>query len=158
MKNRRQGCRPEGCKIGIALAWIAKFRDFQAEYEGFNSLSVAASFPNIELHVILDNLSTHTNNEEWLDAHPNVKFHFTPTSASWINQVEVWSSVLQGQSLSGASFTSLKQLEQRINAYVDAYNDRAEPFASTKKKVRQRSFNGHMIPGTSYPARKPPRH
>src|SRR5207253_7955741 len=48
----------------------------------------------------------------------HVKFHFTPTSASWLNQVEVWFSILQGQSLSGASFTSLKQLEQHIDAYI----------------------------------------
>ena len=50
--------------------------------------------PNRQLHVILDNLSTHKQNEEWLEAHPNVKFHFTPTSASWLNQVEVWYSIL----------------------------------------------------------------
>jgi hypothetical protein len=49
-----------------------------------------------------------------------VKFHFTPTSASWLNQVEVWFSFLQGQSLSGASFTRLKQLEQHIDAYIKA--------------------------------------
>ena len=60
---------------------------------------VTAAFPNRQLHVILDNLSTHKKNEEWLEAHPNVKFHFTPTSASWLNQVEVWFSILQGQSL-----------------------------------------------------------
>ena len=58
----------------------------------------------------LDNLNTHKKNEDWLKAHPNVQFHFTPTSASWLNQVEVWFSILQGQSLSGTSFTSLKQL------------------------------------------------
>jgi transposase len=106
---------------------------------------VAASFPNRQLHVILDNLSTHKKNEEWLDAHPNVKFHFTPTSASWLNQVEVWFSILQGQSLSGASFTSLKQLEQHIDAYIAAYNDKAEPFVWTKKKVRQRRFKSRRI-------------
>src|SRR5882672_2740962 len=70
--------------------------------------SITAAFPNRQLHVILDNLSTHKKNEPWLKAHPNVKFHFTPTSTSWLNQVEVWFSILQGQSLSGASFTSLK--------------------------------------------------
>jgi hypothetical protein len=63
-----------------------------------------------------------------------VKFHFTPTSASWLNQVEVWFSILQGQSLSGASFTSLKQLEQHIDAYIKAYNYKAEPFVWTKKR------------------------
>jgi transposase len=106
---------------------------------------LTAAFPNRQLHVILDNLSTHQKNEEWLKAHPNVKFHFTPTSASWLNQVEVWFSILQGQSLSGASFTSLKQLEQHIDAYIKAYNDRAEPFVWTKKKVRQRRFKGRRI-------------
>ena len=103
------------------------------------------AFPNRQLHVILDNLNTHKKNEHWLKAHPNVQFHFTPTSASWLNQVEVWFSILQGQSLSGASFTSLKQLEQHIDAYIKAHNDKAQPFAWTKKKVRQRRFKGRRI-------------
>ena len=68
-----------------------------------------------------------------------------PTSASWLNQVEIWFSILQGQSLSGASFTSLKQLQEHIDAYIKAYNDKAEPFAWTKKKVRQRRFKGRRI-------------
>jgi len=69
--------------------------------------SVVAAFPNRELHVILDNLNTHKSNEQWLKKHPKVHFHFTPTSASWLNQVEIWFSILQGQSLSGTSFTSV---------------------------------------------------
>src|SRR6202140_2985305 len=107
--------------------------------------SVTSAFPDRQLHVILDNLNTHKKNEHWLKAHPNVKFHFTPTSASWLNQVEVWFSILQGQSLNGASFTSLKQLQQHIDAYIDAYNEKAEPFVWTKKKVRQRRFKGRRI-------------
>ena len=71
-----------------------------------------------------------------------MQFHFTPTSASWLNLVEVWFSILQGQSLSGTSFTSLKQLQEHIDAYVNAYNDKAKPFVWTKKKVRQRRFKG----------------
>lgn len=102
--------------------------------------SVTAAFPDRKLHVILDNLNTHKKNEHWLKAHPNVQFHFTPTSASWLNQVEVWL-----QSLSGASFTSLKQLQEHIDAYINAYNDKAEPFVWTKKKVRQRRFKGRRI-------------
>jgi transposase len=86
--------------------------------------SVAAAYPRRQLHVILDNLNTHKKNEHWLKAHPNVQFHFTPTSASWLNQVEVWFSILQGQSLSGASFTNLKQLEEHIDAYISAYNQK----------------------------------
>jgi len=84
-------------------------------------------------------------NEHWLKAHPNVQFHFTPTSASWLNQVEVWFSILQGQSLSGASFTRLQQLQQHIDAYIKAYNQQAEPFVWTKKKARQRRFKGRRI-------------
>src|SRR5260370_26990256 len=105
--------------------------------------SVPAALPNRQLHVILDNLNHHKKNERWLKAHPNVQFHFTPTSASWLNQVDVWFSILQGQSLSGASFTSLRQ--EHIDAYINAYNDKAEPFVWTKKKVRQRRFKGRRI-------------
>lgn len=70
---------------------------------------------------------------------------FMPTSASWLDQVEVWFSILQGQSLSGASFTSLKQLQEHIDAYINAYNGRAEPFVWIRKKVRQRRFKGRRI-------------
>jgi DDE superfamily endonuclease len=105
--------------------------------------SVTSAFPDRQLHVILDNLNTHMKNEHWLKAHPNVKFHFTPTSASWLNQVEF--SILQGRSLSGASFTSLKEFQEHIDAYINTYNEKAEPFVWTKKKVRQRRFKGRRI-------------
>ena len=97
-----------------------------------------------KLHVILDNLNTHKKNEDWLKAHPNVQVHFTPASASWLNQVEVWFSILQGPSLSGTSFKSLKQLQEH-SMPINAYNDKAEPFVWTKKKVRQRRFKGRRI-------------
>ncbi|WP_369726255.1 IS630 family transposase [Bradyrhizobium sp. LLZ17] len=58
--------------------------------------SITAVFPGRQLDLILDNLNTHKKNEHWLKPAPNVEFHFTPTSASWLNQVEVWFSVLQG--------------------------------------------------------------
>src|SRR5215510_5088388 len=107
--------------------------------------SIVAAFPDRKLHVILDNLNTHKKNEHWLKAHPNVQFHFTPTSASWLNQIEVWFSILQGQSLSGTSFSSLKQLQDHIDAFIAAYNKTAAPFVWTKKKVRQRRFKGRRI-------------
>src|SRR6202022_3482095 len=107
--------------------------------------SVTAAFPNPQLHATLDNLNPPKKNEYWLKAPPNVQFHFPPTSASWLNQVEVWFSILQGQSLSGASFTSLQQLQEHIDAYIKAYNQQAEPFVWTKKKVRQRRFKGRRI-------------
>ena len=107
--------------------------------------SVVAAYPNRELHVVLDNLNTHKKNERWLKKHPNVHFHFTPTRSSWLNQVEIWFSILQGQSLSGASFTDIKQLQQHIDAFIAAYNENAQPFAWKKKKVFQRRFKNRRI-------------
>jgi transposase len=106
---------------------------------------VVKAHPGRELHVILDNLNTHKKNERWLKKHSNVNFHFTPTRASWLNQVEIWFSILQGQSLSGASFTAVSELQQHIDAFIRAYNEKAEPFMWTKKKVRQRRFKGRRI-------------
>ena len=106
---------------------------------------VVAAFPNEPLHVIVDNLNTHKKNEHWLKKHPNVHFHFTPTRASWLNQIEIWFSILQGQSLSGASFTAVEQLHEHIDAFIAAYNKTAQPFTWTKKKVRQRRFKNRRI-------------
>ena len=128
---------------GKVLAAHSKRRR-RVEFLGFMN-SVVATFPNRELHVILDNLNTHKRNEYWLKKHPKVHFHFTPTSASWLNQVEIWFSILQSQSLSGASFTSLEQLKEHIDAFINVYNDKAQPFSWTKKKVRQRRFKGRRI-------------
>lgn len=106
---------------------------------------LVAAYPGRQLHVILDNLNTHKKNDAWLKKHPSVRFLFTPTRASWLNQVEVWFSILQGQSLSGASFTAVHQLQGHIDAFIRAYNENARPFVWTKKKVRQRRFKGRRI-------------
>jgi hypothetical protein len=74
-----------------------------------------------------------------------VRFHFTPTRASWLNQVEIWFSILEGQSLRGASFTSVKQLRGLIDAFIHAYNQNPTPFAWTKTRVHQRQFKDRRI-------------
>jgi transposase len=100
---------------------------------------VVAVYPGTTLHVVLDNLSTHKpKNDRWLNHHPNFHFHFTPTRASWLNQVEIWFSILQGKSLQGASFSSVKQLREHIDAFIEAYNENAKPFVWTKSKVYQK--------------------
>ena len=88
-----------------------------------------AAFPDRELHVVLDNLNTHKKCDRWLKKHPNVHFHFTPTRSSWLNRIETWFSILQGQSLNGASFTSVEELQEHIDAFISAYNETATPFA-----------------------------
>jgi DDE superfamily endonuclease len=128
---------------GKVIATHSKRRR-RVEFLGFMNC-LAAAYPGRELHVVLDNLNTHKKNEWWLKKHPNVHFHFTPTRASWLNQVEIWFSILQGQSLSGASFDAVKQLQEHIDAFIGAYNEKAEPFVWTKKKVRQRRFKGRRI-------------
>jgi transposase len=103
---------------------------------------VLAEHPEGEIHVVLDNLSTHKPKEDrWLKAHPRVRFHFTPTHASWLNQIEVWFSILSRQALAPASFTSIAQLRQAIDDFIAAYNPKAHPFAWTKVKVRQKKLS-----------------
>lgn len=107
---------------------------------------VVAGYRERELHVVLDNLNTHKpKNDRWLKRHPKVRFHFTPTRASWLNQVEIWFSILEKQSLQGASFSSVRQLKEHIDAFIEAYNRNAKPFAWTKAKVRQRRFKDRRI-------------
>jgi transposase len=106
---------------------------------------VVADYRNRKLEVILDNLNTHKKNDAWMKNHPNVTFHYTPTRASWLNQVEAWFSILQGQSLTGASFTSVEQLKAHIDAFIKTYNKTAEPFVWTKSKVHQRRVKGRRL-------------
>jgi transposase len=100
---------------------------------------VVATFPGRQLHVILDNLNTHKpKRDHWLARHPNVHFHFTPNYASWLNQVEIWFSILSGAALKGASFTSPGQLREAIDDFVAAYNQNARPFQWTKSEIHQK--------------------
>src|SRR5262245_34199792 len=100
---------------------------------------IAAAHAHTAIHVILDNLNTHKpRNECWLKRHPNVHFHFTQTRASWLNQVEIWFSILQGKSLRRASSTSVVQLRKHIDAFIETYNQQAKPFVWTKVRAHQK--------------------
>jgi transposase len=106
---------------------------------------IVVAHPGKEIHVILDNLSTHKpKRDRWLARHPNVRFHFTPTYSSWLNQIEIWFSILQGNSLAGTSFSCVQQLRDHIDAFVDSYNIRAIPFAWTKEVVHQRRLKSRF--------------
>ena len=84
---------------------------------------VVANHPDKEIHVVLDNLSTHKPKRDmWLKRHKNVHFHFTPTHASWLNQVEIWFSILSGKSLDGASFQSVPELIAPIEVLFGVQN------------------------------------
>ena len=89
-----------------------------------------------EIHVILDNYCIHKKNDAWLAAHPNVFFHFTPTSASWLNQVEIWFGILSRKALRGASFRNREHLRQALEDFVEAYGPTAKPFVWRKREVK----------------------
>jgi transposase len=90
--------------------------------------------PELEVHVVLDNLSAHKAPavQRWLLRHPRVRFHFTPTYASWLNLVERFFGLLTEKALKRGSHTSLPQLREAILAYVDAHNEKGKPFKWTK--------------------------
>jgi len=86
-----------------------------------------------EVHVVLDNLSTHTTPEvqDWLADNPHVRFHFTPKGSSWINQIETWFGIITRQSIRRGTFTSVKVLIKQIRDYITHWNTAAKPFTWT---------------------------
>jgi transposase len=96
---------------------------------------VARAYPDRELHLVMDNYAAHKRAEvrTWLAANPRVQVHFTPTSASWMNLVEVWFGIIERQAIRRGTFRSVKDLNTKIRAFIDTWNDdRAHPFAWTK--------------------------
>jgi len=95
---------------------------------------VARAYPEGELHVVLDNVSTHKTDEvrKWLEKHPRITFHFTPTSASWMNQIETWFGILTRGAIHRGSFGSVKELIAMIDAFTRQWNDGASPFTWVK--------------------------
>ena len=131
---KRHGTSTLFAALDLATGKVAaahKKRRRRIEFLDFMN-RIVADYPDKEVHVVLDNLSTHKpKNDRWLKRHPTVHFHFTPTRASWLNQVEIWFSILAGKSLRGASFTSVDQLRQHIDAFIQTYNANTSPFVWT---------------------------
>lgn len=92
------------------------------------------AYPGRPLHVVLDNSSTHSTPEvkRWLARHKRVHFHFTPTSASWMNMVEIWFSILTSQQVRRGVYHDVPELIAAIEFYIEGYNQRAQPFVWTK--------------------------
>jgi len=86
-----------------------------------------------ELHFVIDNFSAHKHKDvmQWVEEHKRVKFHFTPTHASWLNQIELWFSILARQLLSKKDFRSVKDLTRQVLKFIEEYNKKAKPFAWT---------------------------
>ncbi len=95
---------------------------------------VARAYPRVPLHVVCDNYATHKhpNVKAWLAQHTRVQLHFTPTSGSWLNMVEIFFGIITRQAIRRGTFHSVKDLEAAIGDYIDGWNDRAHPFVWTK--------------------------
>jgi transposase len=103
-----------------------------------------------EIHIVLDNLSAHKIKAvgEFLEQHPKVRFHFTPTYSSWLNQVEVWFAKIQRDVIVRGIFTSVADLARKIRRYIHAYAKSARPFRWTYTDPTRRI--GNVIGGTHH--------
>jgi putative transposase len=103
------------------------------EYLGFLR-EIEKNVPEtLDVHIIVDNYATHKHPrvKRWLVARPRFHVHFTPTYASWLNQVEIWFNRITQQAIRRGSFRSVKELIEKIDQYVRASNTHAHPFAWT---------------------------
>ncbi len=111
--------------------------------------TVARAYPRVPLHVVCDNYATHKHPKvkAWLAKNPRIVLHFTPTSGSWLNMVEIFFGIITRQAIRRGTFHSVKDLEEAIGEYIDGWNDRAHPFTWTKSA-------DHTIAHSTPPHRK----
>ena len=89
--------------------------------------------PDLDIHLVVDNYTTHKHAKvrRWLAARPRYHIHYTPTYASWLNQVEIWFNIITQKALRRGTFRSVKDLIDKIKRFVDQYNKNSKPFMWT---------------------------
>jgi transposase len=105
-----------------------------AEFKKFLARIDASVPAGLDVHLICDNYGTHKTPaiKAWLDKHPRFHMHFTPTSSSWVNQVERWFGFLTDQMIRRGTHTSVQALEADIRSWVATWNENPRPFVWTK--------------------------
>ncbi|WP_198654670.1 IS630 family transposase [Nocardia aurea] len=95
---------------------------------------LARAYPGRELHLVMDNYAAHKKAEvrDWLTENPRIRVHYTPTSASWMNLVEVWFGIIERQAIHRGTFRNVRELTTAIRAFINGWNPRAHPFVWTK--------------------------
>ena len=95
---------------------------------------VAKAYPRVKLHIVCDNYGTHKHPKvkAWLAKNPRITMHFTPTSGSWLNMVEIFFGIITRQAIRRGTFRSVKDLTAAIEAFIDGWNERCHPFVWTK--------------------------
>jgi transposase len=108
---------------------------------------VAKAYPRVKLHIVVDNYATHKhpNVAAWLARNKRITLHFTPTSGSWLNMVEIFFGIITRQAIRRGTFTSVKDLIAAIETFIDGWNDRCEPFVWTKtaEQILPHATRGH---------------
>ena len=115
-------------------------RHTSEEFVAFLGEIVASQPPGKEIHVIIDNLSTHKTKkvQAFLEAHPNMRIHFTPTYSSWLNQVEIWFSKIERDVIARGVFISVKDLARKLMRYIRRYNRDPKPVRWTYRDPSRR--------------------
>ncbi len=95
---------------------------------------VAKAYPRVPLHLVCDNYATHNHPKvrAWLARNPRVQLHFTPTSGSWLNLVEIFFGIITRQAIRRGTYRSVPDLIAAIRRFIDSWNDRCQPFVWTK--------------------------
>ena len=95
---------------------------------------VAKAYPRVPLHVVADNYAAHKHPKvtAWLARHPRITLHFTPTSGSWLNLVEIFFGIITRQAIRRGSFASVRDLTDAIRRFIDSWNERCHPSTWTK--------------------------
>jgi transposase len=146
---KRNGTLNLFAALEIASGYVHAQTTEQKKREDFRRFldAIIAELPvDKEIHVILDNYCTHKRNNDWLAKYEGrVQFHYTPTSASWLNQIEIWFGLLTRKSLRGDSFASKDQLRLAIEAFVARTNEHPKPFHWRKREVKGSQLRNTII-------------
>ncbi len=113
---------------------------------------VAKTYPRRKLHVVCDNYGTHKHPvvRAWLERNPRITLHFTPTSGSWLNMVEIFFGIITRQAIRRGTFRSVKDLIGAITRFIDGWNDRCEPFVDQDHRPDPQPQQKSRSPKTSF--------
>ena len=133
---RRHGTTTLFAALDVATGQVLSQCKMRHRHQEFLSFlrNLDASIPkNLDVHLIVDNYATHKHAQikRWLAARPRYHIHYTPTYASWLNQVEIWFHLITQRAIRRGSFRSVRQLTQRIEEFVEQHNQDCAPFAWT---------------------------
>src|SRR5438034_376384 len=147
-------CRKLAGELGVSKSTVQRKtakRHTSAEFIVFLRELVKKARWAKQIHIVLDNLSAHKTKavEEFLEQNPKVRFHFTPTYSSWLNQVELWFAKIQRDVITRGVFTSVADLARKLRKYIRAYAQAARPFRWTYTDPRRR-IRTYEITGTAY--------